>query len=64
MHQLGELGEMREKVYLNLPLLPHLPHLPYLHSSQKKQRLMTTPHPYAPTPIAAEVNRGNPRMIS
>jgi hypothetical protein len=43
MHQLvgmGEMrrmGEMREKIYLNLP------HLPHLHSSQKDQLLMTTP---------------------
>jgi hypothetical protein len=45
MHQLvgmGEMrrmGEMREKIYLNLP------HLPHLHSSQKDQLLMTyTPY--------------------
>jgi hypothetical protein len=43
MHQLvglGEMrrmGEMREKIYLNLP------HLPHLHSRQKDQLLMTTP---------------------
>jgi hypothetical protein len=49
MHQLvgmGEMrrmGEMREKIYLNLSHLPHLPHLPHLHSSQKDQLLMTTP---------------------
>jgi len=49
MHQLlgmGEMrrmGEMREKIYLNLPYLPHLPHLPHLHSRQKDQLLMTTP---------------------
>jgi len=55
MHQLvgmGEMrrmGEMREKIYLNLPHLPHLPHLahlphlPHLHSRQKDQLLMSTP---------------------
>jgi hypothetical protein len=43
MHQLvgmGEMrrmGEMRERIYLNLP------HLPHLHSRQKDQLLMTTP---------------------
>jgi hypothetical protein len=37
MHQLVGMGEMREKIY------PNLPHLPHLHSRQKDQLLMTTP---------------------
>jgi hypothetical protein len=36
MHQLVRMGEMREKIY------PNLPHLPHLHSRQKDQLLMTT----------------------
>jgi len=40
MEEMRRMGEMREKIYLNLP---HLPHLPHLHSSQKDQVLMTTP---------------------
>jgi hypothetical protein len=42
MHPLEGMGEMREKIYLNLPHLPHLPHRPHLHSRQKDQLLMTT----------------------
>jgi hypothetical protein len=38
------MGEMREKIYLNLP---HLPYLPHLQSSQKDQLLMTTPLEYS-----------------
>jgi hypothetical protein len=37
MEEMRRMGEMREKIYLNLP------HLPHLHSSQKDQLLMTTP---------------------
>jgi hypothetical protein len=40
MEEMRRMGEMKEKIYLNLP---HLPHLPHLHSSQKDQLLMTTP---------------------
>jgi len=47
MHQLVGMGEMREKIYLNLPHLPHLAHLPHLHSSQKDPLLMTTPLEYS-----------------
>jgi hypothetical protein len=37
MEEMRRMGEMREKIYLNLP------HLPHLHSSHKDQLLMTTP---------------------
>jgi len=37
MGEMKRVGEMREKIYLNLP------HLPHLHSRQKDQLLMTTP---------------------
>jgi hypothetical protein len=40
MEEMRRMGEMREKIYLNLP---HLPHIPHLHSRQKDQLLMTTP---------------------
>ena len=36
MEEMRRMGEMKEKIYLNLP------HLPHLHSWQKDQLLMTT----------------------
>jgi hypothetical protein len=43
MGEMRRMGEMREKIYLNLPHLPHLPHLGDLNLAGKARKHALAP---------------------
>jgi hypothetical protein len=43
MGEMRRMGEMREKIYLNLPHLPHLPHLGDLNLTRKARKHILAP---------------------